>query len=398
MNKTQKIQTIRDLQQKHQELVGRPNPPVEPRTQLFQRYEHPVLTADHAPLMWRFDFSDEKQPLVERLGINAAFNAGAIKVGSDYYVVARVEGVDRKSFFAVAQSRSPVEKFTFLKFPAVIAELDDTETNVYDMRLTRHEDGWIYGVFCVEYKDPEAAPGDTSSAIAEAGIVRTKDLQTWERLPNLKTPSPQQRNVVLHPAFIDGKYGFYTRPQDGFIETGSGGGIGWGVADRIEHAEIAEEIVMDPKQYHTVKEMKNGQGPAPIKTDKGWLHLAHGVRGTAAGLRYVLYLFMSDLKEPWRITHQPGGYCLAPQGDERVGDVSNVVFSNGWIADDNGMVYIYYGSSDTRLHVASCPLEELVDYVVSAPADPGRTAACVQQRIDMIRRNLEFAEAEGLSF
>ena len=355
-----------------------------------------MLTAEHVPLSWRYDFaSDHALPLIEWLGINAVFNAGAIKLDEQFYLIARVEGVDRKSFFAVARSQTGIDQFRFFDFPAVIPELDDTETNVYDMRLVRHEDGWIYGVFCVEYKDPESSAADTSSAVAEAGIVRTKDLRSWERLPNLKTPSPQQRNVVLHPEFIKGQYGFYTRPQDGFVETGSGGGIGWGLVKNIEAAQLSEETIIDPKIYHTIKESKNGLGPAPIKTEKGWLQLAHGVRNTAAGLRYVLYIFMTDLKEPWRITHMPGGYFMAPQGDERVGDVSNVLFSNGWICD-GGTVYIYYGSSDTRLHVATSRLEDLIDYVLHTPPDPGRSYCCVQQRIEMIRQNLACAKKENL--
>lgn len=392
------MRAIRDLHDRYRQLIRKGNEPVSPRTGLFRRYANPVLTDEHVPLTWRYDFTCGRgaEP-VERLGVNAVFNAGAIRIGPDFCLVARVEGADRKSFFAAAQSTSPVEGFSFLDSPVVIPELDDRETNVYDMRLTHHEDGWIYGVFCVEYPDPDAPAGNTSAAIAEAGIARTRDLRTWERLANLKTPSAQQRNVVLHPERIGGRYGFYTRPQDGFIETGSGGGIGWGVTEAIEAARLDEETVIDPRVYHTIKEFKNGLGPPPIKTEQGWLQLAHGVRNTAAGLRYVLYLFMTDLEEPWRVTHRPGGYCLAPQGEERVGDVSNVVFSNGWVVDDDGTVYLYYGSSDTRLHVAACPLEELVDYVTSTPADPGRSAECVRQRIELIERNRRFAQEHGLS-
>ena len=311
-------------------------------------------------------------------------------------MVARVEGVDRKSFFAVAESETGIDQFRFFDLPAVIPELDDTETNVYDMRLVQHEDGWIYGVFCVEYKDPGAVASDASSAVAEAGIVRTKDMHRWERLPNLKTPSLQQRNVVLHPEFVEGQYGFYTRPQDGFIEAGSGGGIGWGLVKTIEDPRLSEEIVIDPKVYHTIKESKNGLGPAPIRTGKGWLQLAHGVRNTAAGLRYVLYLFMTDLKKPWTVTHMPGGYFMAPRNDERVGDVSNVLFCNGWILDGD-TVYIYYASSDTRMHVATCRLESLIDSVMHTPADPGSSYKCVQQRIEMINKNLDYAKKEGLT-
>jgi 4-O-beta-D-mannosyl-D-glucose phosphorylase len=334
--------------------------------------------------------------LAERLGINSVFNAGAIKIGDRFYLIARVEGVDRKSFFAVAESKTGIDRFRFFDYPAVIPERDPTETNVYDMRLVQHEDGWIYGLFCVEYKDPESPAWDTTAAVAEAGIVRTRDFRTWDRLPNLKTPSPQQRNVVLHPEFIEGQYGFYTRPQDGFIDTGSGGGIGWGLVKQIESPEVTEEIIIDPKIYHTVKELKNGLGPAPIKTENGWLHMAHGVRNTAAGLRYVLYLFMTDLKKPWKIIHAPGGYFMAPQNDERVGDVSNVLFCCGWILDRD-TVYIYYASSDTRMHVATGKLETLMDYVMHTHADAGSSYRCVRQRIQMIEKNKEFAEKENLS-
>jgi 4-O-beta-D-mannosyl-D-glucose phosphorylase len=301
----------------------------------------------------------------------------------------RVEGSDRKSFFAVAESPNGVDNFRFWDYPVLMPETEDPDTNVYDMRLVRHEDGWIYGLFCTERKDPQAPPGDLSSAVAQGGIARTRDLVAWERLPDLKTRSPQQRNVVLHPEFVGGRYAFYTRPQDDFIEAGSGGGIGWGLADSMERAVVEDETIIDPRLYHTVKETKNGLGPAPIKTAKGWLHLAHGVRGTAAGLRYVLYLFLCDLEEPWRVTHRPGGYFIAPEGEERVGDVSNVTFSNGWVARADGQVFIYYGSSDTRMHVATSTVEKLLDYVTNTPADPLRSFACVEQRRALIRRNLE---------
>lgn len=310
-----------------------------------------------------------------------------------FYLVARVEGVDRKSFFAVAESDNGIDGFRFWDHPIVMPETDVPDTNVYDMRLVQHEDGWIYGLFCTERKDPDAPRGDLSSAIAQCGIARTKDLVTWERLDDLKTGSPQQRNDVLHPEFVDGKYAFYTRPQDGFIDAGSGGGIGWGLSDSIEHAVIDQEIVIDERQYHTIKEVKNGQGPAPIKTDRGWLHIAHGVRNTAAGLRYVLYAFLSDLDRPYQVTHRPGGHFIAPEGEERVGDVSNVVFCNGVIATDDGNVYIYYASSDTRVHVATTTVDQLLDYVLRTPEDALRSYACVEQRIQLIDRNLELLKA-----
>lgn len=384
------------LEAAHRALVERPNERVAGSSGVYDRYRYPVLTAAHAPLFWRYDLNPATNPfLMERLGINAVFNPGAIRLGGRYLLVARVEGADRKSFFAVAESPSGVDRFRFWDEPVVLPETDEPDVNVYDMRLTQHEDGWIYGVFCTERKDPDAPPGDTSAAVAQAGIARTRDLRVWERLPDLVTPSPQQRNVVLHPAFVDGKYAFYTRPQDGFIEAGSGGGIGWGLADDVTRAVIAEETIVDPKAYHTIKESKNGQGPPPIRTDRGWLHLAHGVRGTAAGLRYVLYVFVTDLAEPWRVTHRPAGYFIAPEGDERVGDVSNVVFSNGWTLDDDGRVLVYYASSDTRVHVAETSLDRLVDYATNTPEDPGRSAACVAQRLDLIRRNLQLRDGHA---
>jgi 4-O-beta-D-mannosyl-D-glucose phosphorylase len=348
-----------------------------------------VITAEHTPLSWRYDFDPKTNPhMMERLGVNAAFNSGAIEVDGRILLVVRVEGNDRKSFFAVAESATGIDGFSFWDYPIVIPETQDPDTNVYDMRVVKHEDGWIYGIFCTERKDPKAPSWDTSSAVAQGGIARTRDLVTWERLPDLETSSPQQRNVVLHPEFVDGKYAFYTRPQDEFIQAGSGGGIGWGLSDRIDGAVIKEEKVIDPRVYHTIKESKNGLGPAPIKTPKGWLQLAHGVRNTAAGLRYVLYLFVTALDKPWELICRPGGYLLAPQGEERTGDVSNVTFSNGWVARSSGDVFIYYGSSDTRMHVATTTIEKLLDYAFNTPADPHRSAACVQQRIDLIRKNL----------
>ena len=388
---------VRALQESYRRVLEQKNRPSR-KEGICQRYLHPVLTAGHIPPAWRYEFDEQRNPLLlERLAVNSVFNAGAMKWGELFLLAARVEGADRKSFFAIAQSRSGIDGFEFRDRPVVMPELEETETNHYDLRLVPHEDGWIYGLFCVESKAPTAPKGDTSAAIAQAGIARTKDLKHWERLANLKTPSPQQRNVVLHPEFVNGKYGFYTRPQDGFVETGSGGGIAWGVCENIEQAVLTEEILVDEKRYHTIKEAKNGLGPAPLKTAYGWLHLAHGVRQTAAGLRYVLYVFMTDLEQPWKVTFRPGGYLLAPRGPERVGDVSNVVFSNGWILDEDGTVYLYYGSSDTRLHAASCSLEALVDYVMHTPEDGGRTSVCVRQRLDLIERNQRWLEEAGLA-
>jgi 4-O-beta-D-mannosyl-D-glucose phosphorylase len=326
---------------------------------------------------------------MERIGVNCVFNAGAIELNDKIYLIARVEGNDRKSFFAVAESENPTEGFRFWDYPIVMPETEDPDINVYDMRVVKHEDGYIYGLFCTERKDPEAPEGDTSSAVAACGIARTKDLKTWERLEDLKSKSAQQRNVVLHPEFINGKYALYTRPQDGFIDAGKGGGIGWALCDNMEHAEIDEEKIVDAKEYHTIKEVKNGQGPAPIKTEKGWLHIAHGVRNTAAGLRYVVYSFLSELEDPSKVTHRPGGFFIAPEGEERIGDVSNVVFCNGLVARDNGEVYIYYASSDTRLHVAATTVDKLLDYVINTPEDPLRSFACVAQRNELIANNLK---------
>lgn len=355
---------------------------------VYERYKLPVVTAAHVPPEWRFDLNPRTNPfLLERLGVNAAFNAGAIEWDGKIVVCVRVEGSDRKSFFALAESRSGIDGFRFWDEPCVIPETSDPDTNIYDMRLVKHEDGWVYGLFCTERRDPRAAPSDQSSAVAQCGLVRTKDLKVWERLPDIRTPSAQQRNVVLHPEFVSGKYALYTRPQDGFIDTGSGGGIGWALCSTMEKAKTGKERIIDGRVYHTINELKNGQGPAPIKTREGWLHLAHGVRNTAAGLRYVLYLFLTDLKEPTRILAKPGGYFIAPDGGERIGDVSNVVFSNGWVARNDGTVFIYYASSDTRLHVATSSIERLLDYVKNTPPDGLRSAECVRQRLELVRRN-----------
>jgi len=380
---------LEQLLNQQQELLGEMNERTVLGNGIVHRYQNPVLTAAHTPIFWRYDLNYQTNPnLLERLGINAVFNCGAMDFQGSFILAVRVEGSDRKSFFAIAESGNGVDGFRFWDYPILMPETHEPDINVYDMRLVRHEDGWIYGLFCTERKDPSAVPGDLSSAVAQCGIARTKDLHDWERLPDLKTKSPQQRNVVLHPEFVGGKYAFYTRPQDDFIEARTGGGIGWGLSDKIDGAVIGDETIIDNREYHTIKEVKNGLGPAPIKTGKGWLHLAHGVRGTAAGLRYVLYLFLCDLKEPWRMTHQPGGYFLAPEGDERVGDVSNVLFSCGWIVRDEE-VFIYYGSSDTRIHVATSTVEKLLDYVVNTPADGLRSHASVEQRIELIDKNLK---------
>ncbi len=379
-------ESLKNLLHQYDALLARKNAPINYFGAL-QRYKYPVLTADHTPVTWRYDLSEQTNPyLMERIMINGVFNAGAIKWNGKYIVVARVEGADRKSFFAVAESPNGVDNFRFWEKPVTMPETDEPDTNIYDMRLTAHEDGWIYGIFCSERKDPDAPAGDLSSAVASAAIARTKDLIAWERLPDLKSQS-QQRNVVLHPEFVDGKYAFYTRPQDGFIDTGSGGGIGWALVDDIAHAEIKEETIIDCRYYHTIKELKNGEGPHPIKTSEGWLHLAHGVRGCAAGLRYVLYLYMTDLADPTRLVASPGGYFMAPEGEERIGDVSNVLFSNGWIADEDGKVFIYYASSDTRLHVAVSSVDKLVDYCLNTPVDGFRSAASVEVLNKLIDKN-----------
>lgn len=356
---------------------------------IFDRYEYPVLTRDFIPLTWKYDLNKETNPyFMERLGVNAVMNSGAIELDGKFYLVVRVEGADRKSFFAVAESDNGIDNFRFWDYPILLDDTCPEETNVYDMRLTKHEDGYIYGVFCSESKDTSV--NDLSAAVAAAGIVRTKDLKTWERLDNLKTlNSPQQRNVVLHPEFVNGKYAFYTRPMDDFIDTGSGGGIGFGLADDIEHAVIDEEIITSKRKYHTITEAKNGAGAVPIKTDRGWIHIAHGVRNTAAGLRYVIYAFATSLEDPTKVIAEPSGLLIGPLGSERVGDVSNVVFTNGAIARDNGDVYIYYASSDTRMHVATTTIDKLIDYVFNTPTDPLRSVECVAQRCDLIKKNLE---------
>lgn len=384
---------LKKLEERHEALISRPNPVDDSfYNGVFTRYENPVVTAAHTPLTWRYDLNPATNPfLQERLPMNAAMNTGAIYFEGKYYLMVRVEGCDRKSFFGLAVSDKPNEGFRFTDYPIVMPETDDPDTNVYDMRLTQHEDGWIYGVFCTERKDPDAPAGDTSSATAQAGIARSKNLIDWERLPDLKSPSPQQRNVVLHPEFVNGKYAFYTRPQDGFISTGKGGGIGWGLSDSMEPAVIDEEIIVDERIYHTIKEVKNGAGAAPIKTDAGWLHFAHGVRNCAAGLRYVLYAFLCDLKEPWKVLRCPSGYLLAPIKEERFGDVSNVLFTNGVIfRPETGEVNLYYASSDMRCHVATSTVERVVDYVLNTPEDPLRSYACVQQRRELVAKNFEF--------
>ncbi|HAT09843.1 MAG TPA: glycosidase [Planctomycetes bacterium] len=381
-------QRLKDLIKRHEALITRKNT-VDATWDggVFERFVNPVVTAEHAPLTWRFDFDQKRNPhLLERLGVGAAFNPGAIEIDGKILLMVRVEGADRKSFFAVAESKNGIDNFRFWDEPVVLPETKDPATNVYDMRLVKHADGWIYGIFCAERKDPKAPKGDTSSATATAGIARSRDLVTWERLPDLKTRS-QQRNVCLHPEFVNGKYMLYTRPQDGFIDTGSGGGIGWALIDSMEKAVVGDEAIMDPKIYHTMKEVKNGQGGAPLRTKDGWLHVAHGVRGCAAGLRYTTYAFLSDLKEPWKVTHRPSGHLIAPRGDERIGDVSNVIFTNGLVQRKDGTVLIYYASSDTRSHVARTTVDKLLDYVKNTPEDPYRTYECVQQRIELIRRN-----------
>ena len=374
-------------------LLSRKNEKTDFYNGIYDRWKYPVLTRDHAPLIWRYDLDPKTNPhFMERLGVNSVLNSGAIELDGKFYLVARVEGSDRKSFFAVAESDSPVDGFRFWDKPVELPDTCPEETNVYDMRLTRHVDGWIYGVFCSESKDPSNP--DLSAAVAAAGIVRTHDLKTWERLPNLVTAhSPQQRNVDLLPCFVNGKYAFFTRPMDDFIDTGSGGGIGFGTCDDITHPVIDEEIITSPRRYHTITEVKNGEGATPIRTEKGWLHIAHGVRNTAAGLRYVIYVFVTDLAEPWKVIAEPSGYLIAPLGAERVGDVSNVVFTNGAIARDNGELYIYYASSDTRLHVASTTVEKLLDYAFHTPADPLRSRDCVAQRCALIDKNLAYLAA-----
>lgn len=369
-------QRLEQVTEEYEALMERPNEPILPGNGIFERYKYPVLTAAHTPIEWRYDLSPESNPyFMERFGINGVFNAGAIKWNGKYLMVARVEGNDRKSFFSVAESPNGIDHFRFWKYPIRLPETIEPDVNVYDMRLTNHEDGWIYGVFCTERKDKNAPKGDLSSAIAAAGIARTKNLVDWERLPDLISKS-QQRNVVLHPEFVNGKYAFYTRPQDGFIDAGNGGGIGWALVDDITHAKVDQENIINFRHYHTIKELKNGEGPHPIKTPRGWLHLAHGVRMCAAGLRYVLYLYVTDLEHPDKVIAEPAGHLLAPIGEERVGDVSNVLFSNGWIADEDGTVYIYYASCDTRMHVAVSSTDRLLDYCFNTSPDGLRSATC----------------------
>jgi 4-O-beta-D-mannosyl-D-glucose phosphorylase len=376
------------LKEQYNALIALQNEKIAEGNGVYNRYRNPVLTAQHAPLFWKYDFNPQTNPfLMQRFGINAVLNTGAIKWKGKYLLVPRIEGADRKSFFAVAESDNGVDNFKFWEYPILMPSTDVADTNIYDIRLVDHEDGWIYGLFCTERKDPAAPAGDQSSAVAQCGIARTKDLVEWQRLPDLKTPSPQQRNVVLHPEFVDGQYAFYTRPQDSFIEAGTGGGIGFGLAKDITNAIIEKERVIDRREYHTISELKMGQGPAPIKTTHGWLHLAHGVRNTAAGLRYVLYMFMTALDDLTRIIYKPAGYFIAPEGEERVGDVSNVVFSNGWIKDDDGSVFIYYASSDTRVHVAVSTIDKLTDYVMNTAPDGFKSSASVETIYKIIDGN-----------
>jgi len=384
-----KINHFLKTQKYHQKLIAKKNKPVSLSNGVFERFKNPVLTAQHIPLHWRYDLDIKTNPLMmERIGFNVTFNAGAMKWKDNYVLAVRVEGADRKSFFAIAESPNGIDNFRFWDKPVVLPQIKgNPDTNVYDMRLIAHEDGWIYGIFCTERKDPKAPASDTSSAIANAGIVRTKDLLNWERLPDLISNSGQQRNVVLHPEFVNGKYALYTRPQDGFIDIGKGGGIGFGFVDQMTHPVVKDERIIQNKKYHTVYELKNGLGPAPIKTDQGWLHLAHGVRNTAAGLRYTLYLFMTDLKDITKVIHQPAGYFMAPDYKETLGDVSNVLFSNGWIKDEDGTVYIYYASSDTRMHVATSTVERLVDYAMHTPEDKFTSAGSVETILELIEKN-----------
>ncbi|MFV0265507.1 MAG: glycosidase [Draconibacterium sp.] len=380
---------LSELKKQHEKLLAKKNKKqTKEFNGIYHRYKRPVLTAAHAPLHWRYDLNYNSNPfLMQRIGVNATLNSGAIYLNGKYLLMVRTEGWDRKSYFAVAESPNGVDNFRIWERPVTMLETEDPDTNVYDMRLTQHEDGWIYGVFCSERKDKSAPKGDTSMATASGGIARTKDLVNWERLPDFISHHGQQRNLVLHPEFVDGKYAFYTCPQDGFIEVGGGGGIGWALVDDITNAEAPEEIIIDEKIYHTIKELKNGQGPAPIKTEKGWLHLAHGVRGCAAGLRYVLFMFMTDLEDPSKVIARPGGYFMAPEGDERIGDVSNVLFTNGWIRNENDEVFIYYGSSDTRMHVATTTVDQLIDYCLHTPEDGFRSAASVQTINKLIDKN-----------
>ena len=386
MNSQAFTERIKEIRAHHEQLLTRKNEPLPWGNGIYEKYRYPILTAEHTPLEWRYDFCEKDNPyLMQRIMMNAVLNAGAIKLDGRYLVVCRVEGADRKSFFAVAESPNGVDNFRFWDEPITMPEDVVPATNVYDMRLTQHQDGWIYGVFCAERHD-DSQPGNLSAATATAGIARTKDLITWQRLPDLQSKS-QQRNVVLHPEFVEGKYALYTRPQDGFIDTGSGGGIGWALVDDITHAEVKDEVIINARHYHTIQEVKNGEGPAPLKTPKGWLHLAHGVRGTADGLRYVLYMYMTALDDPTRVIAQPGGWFLVPEGQEYVGDVMNVAFSNGWILDDDGRVLIYYATADTRLHVAVSSIDRLIDYCLNTPEDGLNTAASVETIKQLIRKN-----------
>ena len=383
MNYQEKVQALR---QRHEALLQRKNQVMEGGNGIYEKYVYPILTAEHTPLEWRYDFNEKDNPfLMQRIMMNAVLNAGAIKLDGRYLLVCRVEGADRKSFFAVAESPNGIDEWRFWEEPITMPDTEDPATNIYDMRVTQHEDGWIYGVFCAERHDP-SQPGNLSAATATAGIARTKDLKTWERLPDLKTKS-QQRNVVLHPEFVNGKYALYTRPQDGFIDTGSGGGIGWALVDDMTHAEVKEEKIIYERKYHTITEVKNGEGPHPLKTEKGWLHLAHGVRGTADGLRYVLYMYMTSLEDPTKVIAKPGGFFLVPEGNEYIGDVMNVAFANGWIKDEDGKVFIYYASADTRMHVATSSVERLVDYCMNTPEDGLTTSASVETIKKLIAKN-----------
>ncbi len=383
--------SLQKLFENHNNLLERKNIQTPQVSGIYSKYRYPILTAAHIPLHWRYDLNPETNPnLLERIGVNAAFNAGAIKWNGKYVLVVRVEGMDRKSFFAFAESENGIDNFQFWDKPLVLPQNENPDVNVYDMRLTLHQDGYVYGVFCTERKDPRAPQTDTSSAVANAGIIRSKDLHNWERLPDLISNSKQQRNVTLHSEFVDGKYAIYTRPQDGFIETGAGGGIGLGFVDKMENPIVENEVIINPKKYHTIYELKNGQGPSPLKTEEGWLHLAHGVRNTAAGLRYVLYVFMTDLKDITKIIYQPGGYLMAPDDEEIIGDVGNVLFSNGWIADSNGEVFIYYASSDTRMHLATSNIELLVDYCKNTPEDGIISRGSVENILKLINTNKGF--------
>jgi 4-O-beta-D-mannosyl-D-glucose phosphorylase len=395
MKSTEFKTRLKELQSTHDAFLNRRNRPQKGGNGIFDRYENPVLTAAHTPLAWRYDFNPKTNPhLMTRLGVNCVFNVGAIELDGKVHLMARVEGWDRKSFFAVAESSNGIDRFRFRDYPVRMPELDEKETNLYDMRLVKHEDGWIYGLFCAERHD-DSKPGDLSAAIARCGIARTKDLIEWERLNDLETPAQHQRNCVLHPEFVNGKYAFYTRPMSDFAATGSGDGIGWGLCKDITKAVITKESIIDPRFYHTIKEGKNGLGPAPIKTKEGWLHLAHGVRNTAAGMRYVLYVFLCDLKDPSKQIAAPGGHFMGPENDERIGDVSNVVFANGWVARKNGDLLIYYGSSDTRTHVAVTSVEKLLDYAKNTPPDAMRSKLCVDQRCEMIARNLALTSGKS---